>query len=63
MNATNSRGLKIGLMLKSLIVPTGLVFEAARILKSVGQSGTANNDINAMRATGMFPEGARSTTT
>jgi hypothetical protein len=59
MNAVNSRGLKIGLMLKSLIVPTGLVFEASRILKSTGQSGTANNDINALRATGMFPEGAK----
>jgi hypothetical protein len=59
MNATNSRGLKIGLMLKSLIVPTGLVFEAARILKSTGQSGTANNDINALRSTGMFPEGVK----
>jgi hypothetical protein len=57
MNATNSRGLKIGLMPKKLIVPTALSFEAARILKSVQQSGTANNDINALRSMGMFPEG------
>lgn len=57
MNATNSRGLKVGLMPKKLIVPTALSFEAARILKSVQQSGTANNDINALRAMGMFPEG------
>jgi hypothetical protein len=59
MNATNSRGLKIGLMLKSLVVPTGLVFEANRILKSANQSGSANNDINALRSTGMFPEGVK----
>ena len=57
MNATNSRGLKIGLMTKKLIVPTALAFEAARILKSTQQSGTANNDINALRSMGMFPEG------
>jgi hypothetical protein len=59
MNATNSRGLKIGLIAKSLIIPTASAFEAARILKSVQQSGTANNDINALKAMGMFPEGIK----
>jgi hypothetical protein len=59
MNATNSRGLKIGLMPESLIVPTAYVFEAARILKSAQQSGTANNDINAIRSMGMFPQGVK----
>lgn len=59
MNATNSRGLKIGLMPKSLHIPPALTFEAARILKSVGQSGTANNDINALRSAGMFPDGIK----
>jgi hypothetical protein len=59
MNATNSRGLKIGLIARSLHVPTASVFEAARILKSVQQSGTANNDINALKAMGMFPEGVK----
>lgn len=59
MQAVNSRGLKIGLMPKSLIIPPALVFEAARILKSTGQSGTANNDINAMRSAGMFPDGIK----
>jgi hypothetical protein len=57
MNAANSRGLKIGLMPKKLIVPTAYAFEATRILKSVNQSGTANNDTNALRSMGMFPEG------
>jgi hypothetical protein len=59
MNATNSRGLKIGLIANSLIIPTASAFEAARILKSVQQSGTANNDINALKAMGMFPEGVK----
>lgn len=59
MNAQNSRGLRIALQPKSLIIPPALTFEAARILKSVGQSGTANNDINALRSMGMFPEGVK----
>lgn len=59
MNATNSRGLKIGLMPRSLVIPTALAFEAQRILKSTGQSGTANNDINALRAMGVFPDGIK----
>lgn len=57
MNATNNRGLKIGLATTTLIVPTALAFEAARILKSTGQSGTANNDINALRSMGVFSGG------
>ena len=59
MGAQNSRGLKIKLMPDALIVPRQLSFEAARILKSVGQSGTANNDINALREMGMFPGGVK----
>lgn len=58
-NATNARGLRISLQPKSLIIPVQLQFEAARILKSVGQSGTANNDINALRTMGAFPEGVK----
>lgn len=57
--ATNSRGLKISIKPKALIIPVNLQFEAARILKSVGQSGTANNDINALRAMGVFPDGVK----
>jgi hypothetical protein len=59
MNAVDERGLRIQLMPKSLIVPTALVFEAERILKSVGQNDTANNAINALRSRGVFPEGAK----
>lgn len=57
--AVNSRGMKISLMPKALIVPVALQFEAARILKSTLQNDTANNAINALRSMGMFPEGAK----
>lgn len=59
MNATNSRGMKIALMGKSLVVPTALVFEAVRVLKSAGQNDSANNAINAMKSMGLFPDGAK----
>jgi hypothetical protein len=58
-NAVDSRGLKIALQPKSLIIPTALQFEAARILRSVGQNDTANNAINALKAMGVFSEGAK----
>lgn len=57
--AVNDRGRKIGIKPKALIIPVQLQFEAARILKSVQQSGTANNDINALRAMGAFPDGVK----
>lgn len=57
--AKNSRGLRISIKPKSLIIPVQLQFEAARILKSVQQSGTANNDINALKAMGAFPDGVK----
>lgn len=50
--AKNERGLSIALRPKKLIIPINLMFEAKRILKSELQSGTANNDINALK--GMF---------
>lgn len=59
MQATNSRGMKIAINPRALIVPPALWFEATRILKSTGQSGTANNDINALRASGVFPDGVK----
>lgn len=57
--ATNSRGMKISLQARSLIVPVALQFEAARILKSALQNDTANNAINALRAMGIFPDGVK----
>ena len=41
---------------KSLHVPVQLVFDATRILKSLQQSGTGNNDTNALRELNIFPE-------
>jgi hypothetical protein len=59
MQAVNSRGMKIALMPRSLIVPTNLAFEATRILKSTGQNDSANNAINALKAMGVFPDGVK----
>jgi hypothetical protein len=56
MGALNPRGLKISLLPKRLIVPTGLCFEVERVLKSVLQNDTANNAINALRTKGIIPE-------
>ena len=57
MQAKNSRGLKIALMPRKLIVAPSEAFNAERILKSSLQSGTANNDVNALRSMGVLPEG------
>ena len=59
MGATSDRGLLINVMPKSLHVPRQELYNAQRILKSTQQSGTANNDVNALRATGAFPGGAK----
>lgn len=54
---TTDRGLTIAIRPKALIIPQALEFDAYRILESIGQSGTANNDINALRSSGKFPQG------
>ena len=59
MNAENDRGLKIALMPESLHVSTAEWFNANRILKSVQQSDTANNNINVLKATNAFPKGIK----
>jgi hypothetical protein len=56
MDAKNSKGLKISLQPKSLIVPTALVYDAQRILESTLRSNTADNDINALRSMSIIPE-------
>lgn len=55
--ATDDRGNKIALQVRSLHIPRQLEFEAARILKSINQNDTANNAVNALRALGTFPDG------
>jgi hypothetical protein len=53
---TNARGLRIAVRPKRLIITTDDEFNAQRILKSELRVGTANNDINAMKALGTFDE-------
>ena len=54
---TDSRGLRIQAKGMKLILPPELEFEGTRIVSSTNQSGTANNDINAMKSLGMLPGG------
>ena len=56
-NFTTDRGLTIAIMPQQLIIPADLESDAFRILESIGQSGTANNDTNALRASKKFPKG------
>ena len=57
MQAKNSRGLRIALKGDKLIVPPALFYEANRILKSALQNDTANNAVNALKATNALPGG------
>lgn len=59
MTAQGTRGLKIGLLPQSLHVHPNDFYEATRILKSVLQSDTANNAVNALRVTNAFPKGIK----
>jgi len=56
----DERGLPIMVRAKSLHIPRQLQFIAHRILRSTLQSGTANNDANALKDTGALPEGVHS---
>ena len=53
----DERNLIIALRGTKLIVPPQLQFVADRLLESTLRTGTANNDINAVRNMGMLPEG------
>ncbi|MGZ8482307.1 MAG: hypothetical protein ACXWZQ_00220, partial [Candidatus Binatia bacterium] len=53
----DERGLPVKIMPKKLIIANESQFEAHRILRSTGRSGTADNDTNALREMGMFPGG------
>lgn len=56
MKAQNTMGHPIAIRPQRLIVSPDGAFEATRIVKSVLQSGSANNDTNAMREMGIFRE-------
>ncbi len=57
--ATDSRGRHIALKAQSLHIHSDNEFEAYRILKSINQNDTANNAVNALRATGALPKGIK----
>tara|TARA_R110000796_G_scaffold40651_3_gene100649 strand:+ start:1654 stop:2502 length:849 start_codon:yes stop_codon:yes gene_type:complete len=53
----DERGLKVAVRGMKLIIPKELQFTADRLLESTLRTGTADNDINAVRNMGMLPEG------
>jgi len=57
MQTTDSRGLRAQITGQKLVNPPALDFAVTRVLSSTNQSGTANNDINAVRAMGLLPGG------
>lgn len=59
MQTTNDRGNLISLLPQSLHVSSSEWFNANRILKSVLQSNTANNNINVLKATNALPGGIK----
>ena len=54
---TDERGLKIAAQGVKMIIPSALQFTAERLMKSEGRTGTADNDINAIKSMGMVPQG------
>ena len=55
--AIDNNGKRIRLKAEQLVVPPALEFQAEVILKSVLRSGTADNDLNPIKSTGMLPKG------
>lgn len=54
---TDERGLIIAARPRRLVVPPALMFVATRLLETELRTGTADNDINAIRTNGSIPEG------
>lgn len=59
MGVQTDRGLLINIMPESLHIARQEWYNANRILKSVLQSNTANNNINVLKATSAFPKGIK----
>ncbi len=55
---TDERGLKVAIRGMKLMIPKELQFTAERVLNSNLRSGTADNDVNALKSMGMLPDGA-----
>lgn len=58
-NATDSRGLRISIKPKGLVVAPANEFNAHRIMASTLRSGTADNDTNALKDLGTIPAGVQ----
>ena len=56
---TDERGLRIAAKAVKMIVPSANQFQAERLMKSQGRTGTADNDINSLASMGMIPQGYR----
>ena len=54
---TDERGLLIAAKPTKLVIPPALQFVATRLLETKLRTGTADNDINALKAMGSIPEG------
>jgi len=55
----DERGIPVDVQAKCLVIPTDLRYVAQRILFSSGRPGTADNDPNAMKDLGSFPQGIK----
>jgi phage major head subunit gpT-like protein len=56
-NWTDERGLLIVAKPRKLIIPPNLQFVATRLLETQQRVGTTDNDLNAIKSNGIFPEG------
>ena len=53
----DERGLKVAVKATKMLIPSELVFVAERLLQSQLRTGTGDNDINAVKSSGMVPGG------
>ena len=56
---TDERGLRVAARGVKMVIPSANQFNAERLMKSQGRTGTADNDINAIGSMGMIPQGYR----
>jgi phage major head subunit gpT-like protein len=54
---TDDRGIPIAAQALKLIIPPALHFVAERLLATNQRPGTGDNDVNALKSTGMLPQG------
>ena len=55
----NERGIRVASRGMKMVIPSANQFNAERLMKSPGRTGTADNDINAVASMGMVPQGYR----